>query len=99
MPPEIVADLREGAARFFARPPAEKVQYDHGPYGNPLGGYTGAGVEAVARSRDGHGSDAGGADETAPPDVVESFVFKPDEATKPKPQELDVPGRAYFSLR
>jgi hypothetical protein len=51
-------------------------------------------------SRDGHGSD-GGADKltskAALPDLVESFVFKPEEATKPKPPTLEKVGLAYHN--
>mmetsp|Transcript_1437 Transcript_1437/g.4315 ORF Transcript_1437/g.4315 Transcript_1437/m.4315 type:complete len:345 (-) Transcript_1437:44-1078(-) len=85
-----------GARRFFAR--ADKASFCHGPYGNPLGGYTSVGVEAVARSRDAHGTDGGGADAEAPPDLVESFVYKPEEPTKPKPPELAAAAAYHAAL-
>ena len=43
------------------------------------------GVEAVARSRDDHGSDGGATQTTALPDLVESFVFKPERARGNQP--------------
>jgi hypothetical protein len=55
---------------------------------------------ACIPSRDGHGSD-GGADtltsKAALPDLVESFVFKPEESTKPKPPTLEKVGLAYHN--
>ena len=62
----------------------------------PLGGFTAMGVEAVARSRDDHGSDGGATRTTALPDLVESFVFKPEETTKTRVEapELWHPTRA-----
>ena len=97
VPPDIVAALRQGAMAFFAQDEKSKLEYTYGPYGNPLGGYTGSGTEAVSRTRDTHGSDGGGeASETkaALPDLVESFIFKPD-SLKPKPMSLDAAGHAY----
>ena len=76
--PAIVDALRRGAHSFFGGPADAKQRYCYGPYGNPLGGFTGMGVEAVARSRDDHGSDGGATQTTALPDLVESFVFKPE---------------------
>jgi isopenicillin N synthase-like dioxygenase len=80
--PGIVDALRRGAHSFFGGPADAKQKYCYGPYGNPLGGFTGMGVEAVARSRDDHGSDGGATQTTALPDLVESFVFKPEAAWK-----------------
>ena len=96
---EVVGAMRRGALSFFAQDAAAKAAYSYGAYGNPLGGYTGVGTEAVARSRDGHGSDSGGgaALKAAPPDLVESFIFKPREMTRPKPASLDAPGRVYHA--
>ena len=81
--PSIVDALRRGAHSFFGGPADAKQRYCYGPYGNPLGGFTGMGVEAVARSRDDHGSDGGAKQTTALPDLVESFVFKPETVWKP----------------
>ena len=81
--PAIVDALRRGAHSFFGGPADAKQKYCYGPYGNPLGGFTAMGVEAVARSRDDHGSDGGATQTTALPDLVESFVFKPEAAWKP----------------
>lgn len=58
--PRTITELRNGALDFFAMDASTKVAYDHGPYGIPLGGYTGVGIEAVSRTRDVHGSDGGG---------------------------------------
>ena len=66
--PAIVDALRRGAHSFFGGPADAKQKYCYGPYGNPLGGFTGMGVEAVARSRDDHGSDGGATQTTALPD-------------------------------
>ncbi|KAH8060695.1 hypothetical protein JL722_4808 [Aureococcus anophagefferens] len=46
VPAKVVEDLRAGAGDFFSRDAAEKLAYRHGPYGNPLGGYTAMGTEA-----------------------------------------------------
>lgn len=98
--PEVITDLRDGAHSFFTEDASVKNAFNYGPYGNPLGGFTAMGIEAVSRTRDEHGSD-GGSDEaekqkqkTALPDLVESFVFFPD-SPKPKPQSFDAAGRAY----
>ena len=80
--PGIVDALRRGAHSFFGGPADAKQRYCYGPYGNPLGGFTSMGVEAVARSRDDHGSDGGATQTTALPDLVESFVFKPEAVWK-----------------
>ena len=76
--PDVIA-LRAGAMAFFAEDASAKAAYNFGPYGNPSGGYTGMGTEAVSRTRDEHGSDGGaGADvKTALPDLVESYIYKP----------------------
>jgi isopenicillin N synthase-like dioxygenase len=100
--PRTITELRNGALDFFAMDASTKVAYDHGPYGIPLGGYTGVGIEAVSRTRDVHGSDGGGGGDratvvaAAPPDLVESFVFKP-ESSMPKPPALEIPGAAYHA--
>ena len=95
--PGTVDALRRGAHSFFGGPAETKNTFNYGPYGHPLGGFTGMGVEAVARSRDDHGSDGGAQTTAALPDLVESFVFKPKETTKPKPSSLDEPGKAYHT--
>ena len=96
--PETVNSLRSGAMSFFSQDMSAKQAFNFGPYGNPLGGYTSMGTEAVSRTRDEHGSDGGGENkaqvQTALPDLVESFIFKP-ESPKPKPSELQAVGDAY----
>ena len=98
--PETIAAVRAGAMSFFTLDAESKNGYNYGPYGNPLGGYTGMGTEAVSRTRDAHGSDGGTADEAtakaALPDLVESFIFKPD-SPKPPPDSLASAGNAYHS--
>ena len=103
--PRTIAALREGAMHFFALDSATKDAFNYGPYGNPLGGYTGIGSEAVSRSRDEHGSDRGGGganhddangSRVTLPDLVKSFVYKP-ESPKPKPLELQEVGSAYHA--
>ena len=99
-----ISELRRGAMEFFAEDASIKSAYDHGPYGTSLGGYTGVGIEAVSRTRDVHGSDGGAGNVSdqhydnaaiaAPPDLVESFVYKP-ESSMPKPPALEMPGAAY----
>ena len=97
--PEVVGALRSAAHEFFERSAEAKAAYCHGPYGNPLGGYTGIGTEAVSRTRDTHGGDGGrsaGASAAAPPDLVESFIFKPASPAA-APTCLDKPASAYHS--
>ena len=100
--PETVSGLRSGAMDFFAQDGSAKLEYHYGPYGNPLGGFTGMGTEAVSRTRvvGEHGSDGGAEDKaktvTALPDLVESFIFKP-ESPKPKPPPLEGVGDAYHA--
>jgi isopenicillin N synthase-like dioxygenase len=97
--PEVISGLRDGAKTFFSQDASAKLAYNFGPYGNPLGGYTGMGTEAVSRTRDEHGSD-GGTDtdkvKAAAADLVESFIFKP-ESPKPKPESLANVGDVYHS--
>ena len=101
--PEVVGALRSGAMNFFSEDAATKNAYHFGPYGNPLGGYTGMGIESVNRTRSvaEYGSDGGAADEAkakaAEADLVESYIFKPEEATKPKPPALTEAGAAYHA--
>ena len=92
VPPQCIANLRGAAADFFELDRAAKMQFAHGPYGNSLGGYTPPGAEAVSRSRDEHGSDGGGSSSTAPPDLVESFVFRPEA---PTPQAITTAATVY----
>ena len=98
--PNIISELRDSAMRFFVQDDGAKKLYNHGPYGNPFGGYTGMNSEAVSQTRDGHGSDGGGDGDgsfaTVVPDLVESFVFKP-ESTMPKPPLLEEAGLAYHA--
>ena len=49
--PDCVGTVRSAAHEFFELGPEEKQAYHHGPYGNPRGGYTAIGSEAVSRSR------------------------------------------------
>ena len=92
--PEVVAGLRRAANRFFGQPAEAKRAFSHGPYGNPDGGFTAVGGEAVNASRDGLGVDAGGEGEAVAVDPVESFVFEPHSAKRP-PAELERPLAAY----
>lgn len=85
VPARVISDLREAANDFFALDLAAKQQFTFGDYGNPDGGYTAVGSEAVARTRDDHGSD-GGADwdsVAATADLVQSFVFRAHAPTPP----------------
>jgi isopenicillin N synthase-like dioxygenase len=95
--PNIISELRDSAMNFFLQDEETKKFYNHGPYGNPFGGYTGMNSEAVSQTRDGHGSDGGGGNGAmVVPDLVESFVFKP-ESTMPKPPLLEKTGLAYHA--
>eukprot|EP00656_Telonema_subtile_P013823 TRINITY_DN17028_c0_g1_i1.p1 TRINITY_DN17028_c0_g1~~TRINITY_DN17028_c0_g1_i1.p1 ORF type:complete len:221 (-),score=50.27 TRINITY_DN17028_c0_g1_i1:134-796(-) len=76
-----IDSLRAAAAEFFALPADVKATFTHGPYGNPMGGYTAMGTEAVSRSRDQHGSDGGADAVTAAADLVESFVYRAEAPT------------------
>jgi isopenicillin N synthase-like dioxygenase len=101
VPPRMISALRDAAMRFFACDSSTKDAYDHGPYGNPLGGYAALGAEAVSRTRDAHGSDGGAGacrdrHAVAPPDLVESFVFRP-ESPMPRPAVLEEAGSAYHA--
>lgn len=55
------------ARQFFERDAETKMEHNHGPYGNPKGGYTPPGVEAVGRSKGEEGAKA---------DPVENFAFR-----------------------
>lgn len=92
---ETIGALREGAMSFFAEDAGVKSAYHFGPYGNPSGGYTGMGTEAVARTRDEHGSDGGADTKAALPDLVESYIYKPEVTDKPKPPALEEAGAVY----
>ncbi|MBT3623935.1 MAG: isopenicillin N synthase family oxygenase [Planctomycetaceae bacterium] len=60
-------NLYRATREFFeSNSPKEKQTFNHGPYGNPLGGYTGLGVESVGTTWE---------LDNAPPDIVESYVF------------------------
>jgi len=63
----LILDLRAEAAAFFKLPSTEKTKHAYGPYGTSLGGYTPAGLEAVAQSVEGV---------EAAPDPVESFSIR-----------------------
>ena len=97
--PEVITGLRDGAMAFFAQEASAKLAHSFGPYGTPLGGYTAMGTEAVARTRDEHGSD-GGTDTTkvkaAAADLVESFMFKP-ESPNAQPACLAHVGNTYHA--
>ena len=96
VPQDVVGALREGAMAFFAQDLGTKQSYHYGPYGNPLGGFTAMGTEAVSRTRDEHGSDGGASLKAALPDLVETFIFKP-ESPKPRPPVLEEAGSAYHT--
>lgn len=62
--------INEECRDFFSKPLAEKHAYNHGIYGNPLGGYTAPGNEIVALSN------GDSTEQTKPKfDPVENFVF------------------------
>eukprot|EP00927_Polykrikos_kofoidii_P050205 TRINITY_DN44125_c0_g1_i1.p1 TRINITY_DN44125_c0_g1~~TRINITY_DN44125_c0_g1_i1.p1 ORF type:complete len:395 (-),score=60.09 TRINITY_DN44125_c0_g1_i1:309-1376(-) len=67
--PALIARTRKAAQAFFAQPTDAKLAHCHGPYGNPAGGYTAKGVEAVGRTLDGGAT-------ASPPDLVENYVFR-----------------------
>jgi isopenicillin N synthase-like dioxygenase len=75
--------LNDQALDFFKRCMADKMRYNHGPYGNPYGGYTPIGFEQVALSTE----DTNGTEEpsVAKFDPVENFVFcgHPSKFTPP----------------
>ena len=48
---ELIHSVRKGASGFFQQESSAKLAYSYGPYGNPLGGYTCMGTEAVTRTR------------------------------------------------
>lgn len=96
--PEVITGLRDGAMAFFAQEASAKLAHSFGPYGTPLGGYTSMGTEAVARTRNEHGSD-GGTDTTKvkslADDLKESFIFKP-ESPNAQPACLAHVGNTYY---
>lgn len=65
--PELIAELRLAAGRFFGLSMEDKMSFSHGSYGSKGGGYTAQGVESVARTLGG---------KAAPPDHVENYVFR-----------------------
>ena len=94
VPSSTIAELQRAANEFFAQPAEAKLAFHYGAYGNPQGGFTPTGTESVSRSRDAHGSDGGASTADAAPDLVESFIFKPD-STRPPPPSLAAPASAY----
>ena len=52
---DTVEAMRSGFRSFFEKQLDYKKQFAYGPYGNPQGGYTPMGNEAVTRSQDEHG--------------------------------------------
>ena len=72
--PESVFDkVNEECREFFQRTLVDKQSYNHGIYGNPLGGYTAPGNEIVALSCEENENE----EKTSKPkfDPVENFVF------------------------
>ena len=101
--PHIISDLSDVAKSFLVQDEGTKKFYNHGPYGNSFGGYTGMNSKAVSCMHDKHGSDGGvrctdhkndGGSFVMVPDLVKSFVFKPG-STMPKPPELKEVGMTY----
>jgi isopenicillin N synthase-like dioxygenase len=76
--------LQESSDWFSKTEQDVKNTFNHGPYGNPKGGYSGIGLEAVAASMD-------GASAKGKVDPVESFVFmgKPSDHIDPSGNKLD----------
>ena len=74
-----VESLKSDAEMFFSSDISHKNKFIKGKYGNPEGGYTPLGFEAVARSLS--------KDIISSPDLVESFVFTsvPDNSISPMP--------------
>eukprot|EP00929_Paragymnodinium_shiwhaense_P001401 TRINITY_DN101632_c0_g1_i1.p1 TRINITY_DN101632_c0_g1~~TRINITY_DN101632_c0_g1_i1.p1 ORF type:complete len:330 (-),score=61.81 TRINITY_DN101632_c0_g1_i1:344-1333(-) len=85
---KLIDDMRLAAETFFGGAEADKMKYNRGPYGNPQGGYTGAGVEAVARTH---------SDKKAKADVVESFVFKLSPGREDDPVDLAEAAKPYHA--
>ena len=48
---ETISAVRAGAMSFFTLDAESKNSFNYGPYGNPLGGYTGMGTEAQCLER------------------------------------------------
>ena len=69
---ETISALRSGAMAFFSQESHAKDTYDHGPLGNPDGGYKGMGKEAVSHTRDELGAD------TTDDDVKQAKAALPD---------------------
>ena len=64
------------------------MKFNRGAYGNPLGGYTPVGVEAVSRSNDGVF--------TLAPDNVESYVYKRQNLGEETTEKRDLLSHEYF---
>jgi len=77
---DLVNSLLAEASDWFEGTSLEgKTTFTHGPYGNPSGGYTQVGIEAVAASLIGKQGKAS-------VDAVESFVFRGLPSTHRKPE-------------
>ena len=97
---ETVESARSAFKAFFEQSAAYKSQFCHGGYGNPMGGYSGVGTEAVARSQDGHGGLGLEDNKAAAPDPVESYTCRlPSEwvtSLPPLAKEVAVPAAEYY---
>ena len=65
------------------------MNFKRGAYGNPLGGYTPVGVEAVSRSNDGVF--------TVAPDNVESYVYNRQSLLEKTTEKRDLLSFEYFA--
>jgi isopenicillin N synthase-like dioxygenase len=71
-----IGNLYRATRDFFeSNSSEEKQKFNHGPYGNPLGGYTGLGVESVGTTWELDTNQQSTELYTAPPDIVENYVF------------------------
>mmetsp|Transcript_3925 Transcript_3925/g.6157 ORF Transcript_3925/g.6157 Transcript_3925/m.6157 type:complete len:334 (-) Transcript_3925:31-1032(-) len=75
IPGALFTDMIQETNDFFTQPLEYKMNYCHGPYGNPNGGYTPPESEAVSQSM-------ADSDLSTQPDLVESFVLNQRNAQK-----------------
>lgn len=91
------AALNDESRSFFNQPLDQKLQFNHGSYGHPLGGYSPPGNEIVALS-----TVQATADETKPKfDPVETFVFtsRPRKFASPSLQTCPLATAAEYYER
>lgn len=71
IPAELLRETFKAARHFFLESSqSDKLKFNHGPYGDPKGGFTAQGTEGVARSLAASTGSTG-----APADLVESYVL------------------------